>query len=261
MARRDIRGLRVALTGASSGIGEHLARVLAQQGARLILNARRADRLGELSQQLASDAAEVHTVVGDITQPEVRGQLLDVAREQWKGLDCLINNAGVGAVGQFINASPERMRRVMEVNFFAPVELTRSALPMLVEGQRPMIVNIASVLAHRAVPRKSEYCASKFALHGFSDSLRAELVALGVDLLLVCPSTTATEFFDSLLENKETLPWLKFGMMSPASVARKTVRAMRRGRQELILTPGGKLLVWCDRLMPGIVNRLVARFA
>jgi short-subunit dehydrogenase len=81
-----------------------------------------------------------------------------------------------------------------------------------------------------------------------------------IDVLLVCPSTTRSEFFDNLLEDKERLPWLKFGMMSSEAVARKTVRAIRRGKQEIVLSPGGKLLVWLDRLSPALANRLVARF-
>ena len=103
-------------------------------------------------------------------------------------------------------AGEERLRRVMEVNFFAPVELIRSAIPLLREGKRPLIVNISSVFGHRAVPRKSEYCASKFALHGFSDALRAELAREGIDVLLVSPSTTQSEFFDMVLEHESPSP-------------------------------------------------------
>jgi short-subunit dehydrogenase len=112
----------------------------------------------------------------------------------------LVNNAGIGAIGPFAEASPERLRKIMEVNFFAPAELIRSALPLLEAGKRPLIVNVSSVLGHRGIPKKSEYCASKFALHGFSDALRCELAPRGIDVLLVSPSTTATEFFDNVIE-------------------------------------------------------------
>ncbi|MCO6458431.1 MAG: SDR family NAD(P)-dependent oxidoreductase [Pirellulaceae bacterium] len=260
MAHRSIPGLRTLLTGASSGIGLALARELAAQGAPLILNARRADRLEQLGDELRRRGGQVFLVPGDITQPEVRRAAIDCARREWDGLDCLINNAGVGASGVFSEAEEPRLRRIMEVNFFAPTELTRLALPLLARGRRPLIVNVGSVLAHRAVPRKSEYCASKFALHGFSDALRAELAPAGIDVLLLCPSTTATEFFDQMLEDRGKLPWRKWGSMSSEAVARRAVRAMRRGRHELILSPGGKLLVWFDRWLPGLVNRLVARW-
>ena len=260
MSRRKISGLRTILTGASSGIGRCLALELARHGARLVLTDRRQDALEDLQQQIRNGGQEAHVVAGDIVEPAVRQRVLDAARSELGGLDLLINNAGVGAIGLFAEATEARLRRVMEVNFFAPVELIRGALPMLQAGQRPMIVNVSSVLGHRAIPKNSEYCASKFALHGLSDSLRTEFAAAGIDVLIVSPSTTATDFFDSVLERNAELPWLALGAMSPEAVARQTVKAIRRGRHEIILTPGGKLLVWCDRLCPPVVNRLVARF-
>ena len=260
MSRRKIPGLRTILTGASSGIGRCLALELARQGARLVLTARRRPELEDLQGQIRDLQREAHIVVGDVVAPAVRQQLLDTARTALGGLDLLINNAGVGAIGPFAEASEARLRRVMEVNFFAPAELIRSAVPLLQAGQRPMIVNVSSVLGHRGIPKKSEYCASKFALHGLSDSIRCELAGLGIDVLLLSPSTTATEFFDNVLEKNADLPWLALGAMSAEAVARRTVKAIRRGRHEIILTPGGKLLVWFDRLCPPLVNRLVARF-
>src|SRR4029079_8217356 len=115
--------------------------------------------------------------------------------------DLLINNAGVGALGRFEEAGAERLRRIMEVNFFALVEMARLAIPALQQGRRPLIVNISSILGHRAVPRSSEYCASKFAVQGFSESLRAELTRLKIGVLVVSPGTTATEFFDHAVES------------------------------------------------------------
>ena len=105
----------------------------------------------------------------------------------------------------------------MEVNFFAPAELIRAALPLLRAGRRPLIVNIGSVLGHVAVPHKSEYCASKFALHGLSDALRAELSREGIDLLLVSPSTTESEFADHVVETDGRPPRRLLGRMSAAA--------------------------------------------
>ena len=119
---------------------------------------------------------------------------MEAVQQETGGLDLLVNNAGVGALGEFAEADPQRLRTVMEVNFFAPAELIRAAMPLLRAGEQPMIVNIGSVLGHRAVPLKSEYCASKFALHGFSDAVRAELADQGIDLLMVSPSTTQRSF-------------------------------------------------------------------
>jgi short-subunit dehydrogenase len=260
MSKRSIAGARVLITGASSGIGRELARELARQGADLVVTARREERLRALVRELCEARRKVVCVAGDITDVAVREQVVRVARESLGGLDVLVNNAGVGAVGPFARAGADRLRRIMEVNFFAPAELIRVALPVLRSGRRPLIVNVGSVLGHRAVPSRSEYCASKFALHGLSDALRAELAREAIDLLLVSPSATETEFVENVLETDGRPPQRPLGHMSAERVARATVRAMRRGRHEIILSPGGKLAVWLDRLCPPLVNRLVARF-
>jgi short-subunit dehydrogenase len=260
MARRKLAGARAIVTGASSGIGREIARELSRQSAELLITARRGERLEELCDELRRDGRGCWPVAGDLTDPETRERIVREADSRWGALDILVNNAGVGAIGPFVKASEPRLRRVMEVNFFAPLEMIRAACPLLHAGHRPIIVNVSSVLGHRAVPQKSEYCASKFAVHGFSDALRAELASSGVDVLLVSPSTTQSEFFDQVLEKRGDLPWLSLGAMPASAVASKTVRAIRRGSHEIILTPGGKLLVWLDRLCPPLINRLVARF-
>jgi short-subunit dehydrogenase len=261
MGRRTLDGARTLVTGASSGIGRALALELAQQGAYLLVTARRAERLTALVAEIGQQGGQGQWLAGDLTQDQHRRELLAAAQTQFGGLDLLINNAGVGAWGPFVQAGDARLRQVMELNFFAPVELIRGALPLLQAGRHPMIVNVGSVLGHRAVPYKSEYCASKFALHGFSDALRCELTRLGIDVLLVSPSTTQTEFFENVLEGQGAEPLPRCGVMSAHAVARQIVRAIRRGRHEVILSPGGKLLVWLDRLCPPLADRLIAWFA
>lgn len=264
MARRTLNDKRVLVTGATSGIGAALAVALGREGCRLLLTGRRLDRLDALAESLRAQRVVVATVAGDLVDPAVRAALVDSAREQFGGLDALVNNAGLGAFGPFADADEARLRQVMEVNFFAPVELTRVCLPLLLAGDRPILVNLGSVLGLRAVPNKSEYCASKFALHGWSDSLRAELAVRGVDVLHVCPSTTKTEFFDRVLaadDVERPAPQRKpRGVMTPEAVAVRIVRAMRRGDHEIVLSAGGKTLVWLDRLWPWLADRLVARF-
>jgi short-subunit dehydrogenase len=260
MARRKIAGSRVLITGASSGIGRQIAAQLARRGAAVVVTARRADRLDHLVDQVVQHGGTAYAVAGDLNRPEVRQQALDAAVRHLGGLDALVNNAGVGAIGPFGTADPNRLRPIMELNFFVPVELTRAALPLLQQGNRPIVVNIGSVLGHRAVPGKSEYCASKFALHGFSDALRAELVPRGIGVLLVCPSTTESEFFDRAHQSQGARTAWRGRAMPASVVARKTVSAMRRGKHEIILSPGGKALVWLDRICPPLADWLVARF-
>ena len=147
----------------------------------------------------------------------------------------------------------------MEVNFFASAELTRSMIPLLQRGHAPVICNISSVLGYCAVPGKSEYCASKFALHGWSDSLRAELAADGIQVTLVSPSTTKSEFFDSLIETGDEQTSRGFGSWTPEKVARQAFRAIRFRRREVILSLGGKALVYADRFAPSLVAAALDR--
>lgn len=263
MARRKINGARTVLTGASSGIGRAMAVELAKRGARLVVTARRQERLDELKDEVEQQGREIHLVAGDVSDPQLRSRLLNTAQNELGGLDILINNAGVTAIGEFRDSTAEFFERIMAVNFFAPVELTRQALPMLDQGNRPIIVNVGSVLGHRAVPKKSEYCASKFALHGFSDALRAELAPKRIDLLLLSPTTTKTEIFDVAMgdSDKSELGWLKMGAYKASTVARIAARAIRKGRHEVIISPGGKALVWADRLCPPFMDRMIAKFA
>lgn len=259
MAKRTLQGKRVIVTGASSGIGWHLALQLADAGAQVVATARRGDRLSQLKKTFRGKP-EIHTIVGDITTEETRSELLAFCDQELGGLDLLINNAGVGAMGRFDEAESNRIRHVFEVNFFAVTDLTHAAIPLLKKGNAPMIVNISSVLGHRAAPLKSEYCASKFALHGFSDAIRAELSKDGIDLLLVSPSTTDSEFFDQAIEDKTEKNWKSRGAMPPEIVAAKSIRAIRKGKHEIILTHGGRFLVWLDRLVPSLANKILARY-
>ena len=207
---------------------------MARHGVGTVAVARREDRLRELAREAAALGRPVEAVVGDITDPATRQQALDAAQSKLGGLDILVNNAGVGATGLFEDAKPERVRRIMETNFFALVEMTRLALPMLQRGVKPMVVNTSSILGHRGVPYNSEYCASKFAVHGFSESLRTELTRHGIDVLIVSPGTTETEFFDRVIDSTAEPKWPKHQPVSATEVARQIVRAMQSGRHEII---------------------------
>ena len=249
------------MTGASSGIGREIARELARQGATLVLVARREDRLRELAGEIATAGGRAEWVAGDITDPALRAKAIDLAQTSYGGLDILVNNAGVGAMGLFEDADPQRVRRIMEVNFFALVELTRIALPLLKRGRRPILVNVSSILGRRGVPHNTEYSASKFAVHGFSESLRAEWVRHGIDVLVVSPGTTETEFFDRVLERTGAPRWPEHRPIAATAVARAIVRAMRQGRHEIVPYRWGKVLLWLNRLSPRLVDFLMARYA
>ncbi len=145
-------------------------------------------------------------------------------------------------------------------HFFAPVELTRAALPLLQAGRQPLLVNIGSILGHRATPGNHEYCASKFALRGWSESIRPELLKQGIDLLLVSPGTTESEFYANNLSEQKVPAWGNPPAIPAADVAAQIVRAIERGSRHIIPSWRGKLLVWANRWFPSIVDRVMNRW-
>jgi short-subunit dehydrogenase len=257
--RVPLEGARAILTGASSGIGWALALRLADERVRLVLASRSSERLEALATTIRQRGGEARAIPTDITDPVPRLRLVEAAVSAWGGLDILINNAGVGATGYFADASEDRLRRIFEVNFFAATELTRLALPQLRAGRNPMLVNVSSIIGRRGIPGNSEYCASKFALAGWSESLRAELRPQGVHVLLVCPGRIETEFREHLLEDRVTFRWQRHRMMSADRCAQLIVRAMRRRQNELVTTAEGKALLWVNRLFPRLLDYLLAR--
>ncbi|NOZ39394.1 MAG: SDR family NAD(P)-dependent oxidoreductase [Planctomycetes bacterium] len=261
MARRSLADRRILLTGASSGIGRALALQLAPFGVRLLLLARREAPLLELAAELKRlGASSAEPIVGDVTDAELRANVADQIRRDWGGLDMLINNAGVSAHGRFEGSSPAVLRQIMEVNFFAAAELARETFSLLKAGDDSLVVNIGSILGHRGVPFNSEYCASKFALRGWSEAIRPELARDGIDLLLVSPGTTDTEFFDHLLAQGEKLPWGEQQGVPVEKVAAQIVRAIERRRHEISPNWRGRLLGVLNRLSPRLVDRLMNRY-
>lgn len=260
MARPVFLGRRVVLTGATSGIGWCLATGLIGAGASVVVGGRREDRLRSLKRSLGNPR-ELICIPGDVCNGAHREELVQAASERLGGLDVLINNAGVGAIGMFEHSDPQRLRQIFEVDFFAGVELTRQAIPLLKMGVTPAICNINSVLGFRGVPLKSEYCAAKFALRGWSESLRVELRPSGIEVVNVYPSTTKTEFFGSLIESRGNVRIRSLSAQSPETVARHTLRALQKGRRETILSAGGKSFVWFSRRFPRLADRLLQRFA
>ncbi len=260
MAQRTLTDKRALVTGASSGIGRALAIELARRGVDLVLVARREDRLAEVAQQVTQLGRRAVIVAGDVTDPDVRERAVAAVRDELGGLDILINNAGVAAHGRFIDATPERLRPIFELNFFAPVELIRAALPLLRTGRQPIIVNVGSILGERAVPHKTEYSASKFALHGFSQALRPELAPLGIDVLTVIAGPTETEHFNNLLEDKGDLPWGEPQRKSADDVALSIVRAVERGHHQVVTSWRSWFWLTLNRFGPGLVDRIMARY-
>ncbi|MCL2006223.1 MAG: SDR family NAD(P)-dependent oxidoreductase [Planctomycetaceae bacterium] len=260
--RRSLDKKRILITGASSGIGAVLAVLLAKEGADLVLLARRKDRLQEVADQInqENNNPKVVLIEGDITDSEVQKQAIQSAIEQLGGLDILINNAGVGAMARIEDYTQETLRRVFEVNFFALFQLTQLALPYLKKGSEPMVVNLSSIVGLRGVPHYGVYGAAKFAVTGLSESIRAEFSSYGIDVLLVCPGTTQTEFFD-VLHQATSAPALPIHRsVSSEYVAVRIVRAMKRGKHKIIPYIPAAFLDTLNRLCPRFVDWIMTRY-
>jgi short-subunit dehydrogenase len=257
--RRKIQGSRILITGASQGIGRSLAELAGQRGCRVLATARSADLLNDLAYQARTAGWALYVVPADVTSPADRQGLVEAALDRLGGLDVLVNNAGIGATGHLIDADPARLRKIMEVNFFGLAEMTRAFLPLLRQGERPAVVNISSVAGKRALPARSEYSASKFAVQGFSEALRAELARDGIAVLVVNPGLTQTNFSRNMLERKAKMPVDHMRGMTPAAVAEATLRALERGKKEVTLTFQGKLIMLVSRFFPRLADRIAAR--
>lgn len=189
-------GLNAVVTGASSGIGRLLALRLAQQGARVALIARRAERLEGLAAEIAAVKGEAFVVPCDVADRE---QVLGAAQrvlERFGSVDLLINNAGYGHHRRFLDWDLDDMERMMRVNYFGALYWTKALLPQMVARRRGWLVFVASVAGKLGVPEESAYAASKFAMVGLAEALSYEIEDAGVQVLTVCPGTIRTEFFD-----------------------------------------------------------------
>jgi short-subunit dehydrogenase len=251
----------VLITGASSGIGAALARELAREGARLVLMARRRERLDALCAELAAAGALAIAHVGDVTKRVDLDAAVALAVERYGRLDMAVANAGFGVVGSLEKLDVEDYRRQFETNVFGVLETVKSCLSELRKA-RGRLVLIGSVAGHVSYPNGSPYSMSKFAIRALAGALEHELRPHGVAVTLVSPGFIASEIRQ--VDNrgvhhshaKEPLPrWL----VMPADVAaRKIVSAAYRRRREAIVTVHGKLLVWLQRLAPWAL-RLAAR--
>jgi short-subunit dehydrogenase len=257
--KRELRDRRVLITGASSGIGYSLAEQAGAAGARLALAARSAGRLDELAAKLTAQGVDVLAVPTDVTAEEDRRRLLDRVVERFGGLDVLINNAGVASFAHFADSSEAILRQIMEVNFFAPVELIRLAIPVLARGRQPAVVNVASMCGRRGMPAWPEYSASKFALCGMSEALRGELVRFDIDVLVVLPGLTRTGMPAHLLKKQGRFKIDFDGGMPPEAVAAGILRAVEANRAETVLGREAKWMLRVNRFCPRLVDWLIAR--
>jgi short-subunit dehydrogenase len=264
--QNTFREKTVIVTGASSGIGRALALQLADEGAWLTLAARNAQRLDSLAgecQQRGSKAIAIPTDVEDESRCRA---LIKRTQETYGRIDMLVNNAGIDVVSKLEDLPDLRLfKQVVDVNFYGTVHCTYYALPYLKETHG-RIVNISSLGGMLAIPFNTSYVASKFAVIGFSDSLRMEVEQAGVSVTVICPSLVVTEFHERYLD-KNGQPKGPSGRaiytehtLTADQCAQIVVRAARRRKRQVVMRPG-PLALWLKLIAPGLVDRLtISRF-
>lgn len=252
----------VIITGGSSGIGRALAFEFGRRGSKVVITGREATRLQATVQALKQANINVYAFVGKVESPEDNARLVEETIRHYGRIDVLINNAGVSMRALFQELDLAVIRRVMEINFFGAVDLTHACLPEI-RKNKGSIAGISSVAGFRGLPGRTGYSASKFALNGFLESLRTELLREGVHVLTACPGFTASNIRKSALTKdgtgQEESPREEEKMMSAEECATHIYKAVVKRRTLLILTLKGKLAVWMNRFFPRLTDQLVAK--
>jgi dehydrogenase/reductase SDR family protein 7B len=258
----DLAGKKVWITGASSGIGEALAYAFARRGAELILSSRKKPDLERVAAQ-CKGAKATHIFPLDVALHETAAVTAQEVLEQVGTVDVLINNAGISQRSLVAETSLEIDKRIMDVNFFGAVMLTKAVLPAMIAQGSGHIIAMSSLTGKFGTPLRSAYAASKHALHGYYDSLRAEVHDQGLQVMLVCPGFVKTQVSvnaltaDGTKQNK--MDDAQENGMLPEVLAEKIIRAMQRGKMEAYF--GGKeiLGIYLKRFFPRLFARIIRK--
>ena len=260
MKGRELAGRVVVVTGASSGIGAATAVECGHARMRVVLAARRTARLGAVADGVKAAGGEARVVPTDVADEAAVRALIDGTVAAWGRLDVLVNNAGIGILATVDQTTPAEFERIVRVNYLGAVYGVLAALPHMRRQGAGHIVNVASEVGTRASPFRAAYVASKFALVGFSEALRMELLGSGIHVTCVCPIGTATEFHE-VEPNRLGVPGRGGPIQSAEHVARGIVRALRRPRPEVHPYPPARLLFLANAVAPGLVDRLLLRLS
>ncbi|UCE61003.1 MAG: SDR family NAD(P)-dependent oxidoreductase [Phycisphaerales bacterium] len=255
----DLKDRIVFITGASSGIGRASAVEYHRAGSRVVAAARSLDKLQELADQLGDD--RVFPVAMDVTDPAQRDDALDKSRERFGPIDVLVNNAGWASFSSIYRTPPEHLDRMLKLNIASPIAMIQAVLPEMLERRSGQIVNISSVVGNQPIPRMAVYSATKAAVSSLTTGLRMELKGTGVDVLLVCPGSTNTPFFESAESIDVKAVRFSKSQYSPEQVARAIVQSSRRRRREVTLTVEGKLISLIRRLSHRIADAIMYQVA
>ena len=241
-----------AVTGASAGIGAALARELAKHGAKLILTARRKERLESLAAELIAKGTEVQIVVADLNDSAAPEQIFAATEGAGITVDILINNAGLGQFGAFCESPVEQELSQVRVNCEAVVRLSRLFVPRMVERRRGWVLVLASTASFQPVPYLTTYAATKVFDRYFALGLAAEVARFGVKVTALCPGATDSEFFE--VARSEAF---KRGVQSAPEVARQAISALASGQRTILPSLSGRLSALLVRFLPvGLITHL-----
>jgi short-subunit dehydrogenase len=256
---KTLKNKTVWITGASSGIGEALALVCGQAGANLVLTARREDELNRVAQLTGLKSENILILPADLSKYEEVNSLTDQVMARFGHIDVLFNNAGISSRALAVESPVEIDRKVMDIDYFSVIALTKSVLPHMMKQKSGHIVVTSSVVGKIGTPLRSAYSAAKHALHGFFESIRQEIADDGISVTIVCPGYIRTQ----VSVNAITPTGEKFNKMSrnqqkgidPIVMASKMLKAVYSNKRELVY--GGKEVfgIYLHRFFPGLLNR------
>ena len=251
----NLNGKRVLITGASSGIGRAVAIEAARRGADLIIGARRRDQLEVTAQLCASSGRDCRIVIADVSDPEQCRVLIREAGE----VDVLVNNAGFAIFDAIADAADDDLESMMRTNYLGTVWCTKAVLPQMLERRSGTIVNVASIAGIMGYFRMGGYCASKFAMVGFTEALRDEVRSQGVRVALVCPGSTETEFFNRAERKKVPGASRLIMSISAERVARTICDAAEDGAYRRIIPFSAAAYMRFKELFPRTAHFLMRR--
>ena len=248
----NLRNKRILLTGATGGLGEQIALMLAQKGASLVLVGRNQAKLNVLKASIDELGATAHTIQADLSEPHIASSIVSQAKAYLDQIDVLINNAGVLDFIELQQQSDNRIAEVIQTNVTALIQLTRGLLPDFQSKNKGHFVIVGSIFGSLGFPHFATYCASKFAVHGFSQALRRELVNTHIGVTYIAPRSIKTDMNDA----NTVAMWAKSGnaMDSADKVARIIVQALEKERQEVFIGQPQSFFAWLNGVLPKVVN-------
>lgn len=253
-----LRDSVVIVTGASAGIGKATAVLLARHGANVVLTARRADRLETMVEDLAAFPGKRISVPGNIQDEALCQELVACALAEFKRVDVLVNNAGLGHRSQIADMSTADMRTIVDTNVMGLLYATQAAIGAMKRERHGQIVNVSSIAGYIPLPGSAVYCASKTAINFIGRSLRAELRPYNITVTLVYPGRTMTEFSDTRLGQKGASR-SSIGRISADRVGRSIVKAIETGRTDVYVTWYDWLITRFGRLFPRTTDWVLGR--